>query len=55
VRGQKTYSIKGFNVASKAKRKKSEKKDFLILFLTQENTFLITPHPNPLPACGERG
>jgi hypothetical protein len=34
--------------------KKIQKRRFLILFLTQENTFLITPHPKPLPAFGER-
>ncbi len=34
--------------------KKIQKRQFLILFLTQEDTFLITPHPNPLPAFGER-
>jgi len=55
VGGQKTNGNNDCKIIIKIKTKKFQKRQFLILFLTQENTFLITPHPNPLPASGERG
>jgi hypothetical protein len=51
--------MNGFNTEREVPKNKFFKKDdFLILFLTPKFSNFInifSPHPNPLPASGERG
>ena len=56
--GQILTARTGLELTQKLKQKNSKKGDFLILFLIDNFSNLLkkkTPHPNPLPASGERG
>ena len=55
VGGQKLTARTDLRLTQKLKQKKSINGDFLILFLNFALIKYLTPHPNPLPASGERG